>query len=435
MKYNIKIVPEKRKNKSGEPIIKNVPIMADIRFGGKRMFYYTGFRIDVDKFNNENQQAKKNCSGKEGARIVQYNEINKRLKAINATLELYFQNITESNKEDIKVLLDKVCNKSKKKTPEDDNGFFSMFTKYIENEVSKSSRNNVKTVFNYWKKYEEEKRIVLTFDTITVETLKDFEKFLKNGSTKPPRRSSKKTDGIGKSMNTIHRIMKTTRAFWNYSKKELSRSGIIIDYPFGDGYKLPGEIYGNPIYISKDERNMLFNAQLPNERLEHVRDIFVFQCLVGARVGDLMTFTKSNIQNNNLIYIPRKTKEGNPVTVHVPLHPMAKEILNRYDIPDGKILPFMSKQKYNDYIKELFRVTGLTRMVTRLNPRTHQEEQVRICDIASSHMARRTFIGNLYGKVDNGIIVSMSGHAKNSKAFTRYYDVSNDLQEKAIENL
>lgn len=435
MKYNIKISPEKRKNKAGQPITKNVPIMVDIRFGGKRMFYYTGYRIDVDKFNNEKQQAKKNSSGIEGSRTVQYNEVNKRLRAISATLELHFQNVTESNTKDIKVLLDKVCNKSKKKNSEDDKGFFSMFTKYIDDVVSKSSKNNVKTVFNYWKKYEEEKKVILTFDVITVETLKDFEMFLKNGSTKPLRQSSKKTGGVGKSKNTIHRIMKTTRAFWNYSKQELQRRGIIIGYPFGEGYKLPGETYGKPVYITKEERNLLFNAELSNERLRHVRDIFVFQCLIGARVGDLVKLTKANIQNGILSYIPRKTKEGNPVTVQIPLHPIAKEILDRYDIPSGAILPFISGQRYNDYIKELFKVVGLTRTVTRLNTRTHQEEQVRICDIASSHMARRTFIGNLYGKVDNGIIVSMSGHAKNSKAFTRYYDVSKDLQEKAIENL
>jgi hypothetical protein len=47
-------------------------------------------------------------------------------------------------------------------------------------------------------------------------------------------------------------------------------------------------------------------------------------------------------------------------------------------------------------------------------------------------MARRAFIGNLYGKVDSGIISSMSGHIQGSKAFTRYYDVSTELQQQAI---
>ena len=44
-------------------------------------------------------------------------------------------------------------------------------------------------------------------------------------------------------------------------------------------------------------------------------------------------------------------------------------------------------------------------------------------------------MGNLYGKVDNGIISSMSGHVAGSKAFTRYYDVSKELQQDAINLL
>ncbi len=395
--------------------------MADIRFSGKRMFYFTGYRIDLNKFNSGTQLANKNATGKEGTRTVQYNVINNRLKAIKASLVLYFQNINEGNKNEIKILLDEVCNKSKRRTT-NDNSFFSMFSKYIEEEVSLSSTKNVKTVFNNWKKYEAKRKISLSFESITVETLRDFESYLKKESTP-------------KSINTVHRFMKTSRAFWNYARKELKRSGTMIGYPFGDGYTLPGESYGKPIYITKDERNLLYNATLKNERLKRVRDIFVFQCLIGIRVGDLFKLTKANIQNNILSYIPRKTKEGKPVVVHVPLHPMAIEILSKYDIPGDALLPVMSRQRYNDYIKELFKTVGLTRIVTRLNPRTHEEEQVRICDIASSHMARRTFIGNLYGKIDNGIIISMSGHAKDSKAFSRYYDVSRDLQKNAIDNL
>jgi len=238
-----------------------------------------------------------------------------------------------------------------------------------------------------------------------------------------------------KGANTIHRFMKTTRAFWNYARQELKVKGIAIGYPFGDGYKLPGEIYGRPIYISIEERNKLFYAELESERLRNVRDVFIFQCFIGARVGDLCKLTKSNIHNNVLTHIPRKTKDGKPIAVSIPLHAMATEILSRYNIPDNRLLPFISGQRYNEYIKELFEGVGLTRIVTRLNPTTNEEEHVRLCDIASSHMARRAFVGNLYGKVDNGIISSMSGHAPGSKAFTRYYNVSNDLQKDAINKL
>lgn len=64
------------------------------------------------------------------------------------------------------------------------------------------------------------------------------------------------------------------------------------------------------------------------------------------------------------------------------------------------------------------------------------KEQVRICDVASSHMARRTFIGNLYKKVkDPNLIASMSGHAEGSQAFNRYREVDMDIKQDVIKEL
>lgn len=434
MKYNVKFAPETRKDKAGNRIINNVPIFADIRFGGARMFYFTGYKIDIANFDNNTQQAKKNTTGREGSRPVQYNIINKRLTAIRANLDLHFADVDTSTKDEVKALLNKVCRKPEKKVDQpEDLTFFGLFDKYIKDEVSAGSRPIMKTVFNHWRQYEEKRNIKLTFEAVTVDVLKDFEKYLVSESEKSVKG---KTVKAPKGKNTVIRIMKNTRAFWNYARTELKKKGIEISYPFGkEGHKISKETYGKPIYITTDERNFLFHATLPNERLSRVRDLFVFQCLIGARVGDMIRLKKSNIQNGVLSYIPRKTKEKDETEATVPLHAMAIEILNRYDIPDGSLLPFISDQRYNVYIKELFEVVGLTRVVTRTHPRTKKEEQVRLCDIASSHMARRAFVGNLYGKVDNGIISSMSGHKDDSKSFARYRNVAPNLQVEAINKL
>lgn len=62
----------------------------------------------------------------------------------------------------------------------------------------------------------------------------------------------------------------------------------------------------------------------------------------------------------------------------------------------GKLFPFISSQKYNDAIKKVFTVCDVRRMVTVLNPLTGKEEKRPINELASSHLARRTFVGNLY---------------------------------------
>lgn len=97
------------------------------------------------------------------------------------------------------------------------------------------------------------------------------------------------------------------------------------------------------------------------------------------------------------------------------------------------MLPFYSEQKYNVKIKEAFKRAGLDRMVTTINQRTRQEVQCPLYEVASSHMARRTFIGNMYKKVkDPNPVGSMSGHKEGSKAFARYRNIDEEMKKELI---
>ena len=112
---------------------------------------------------------------------------------------------------------------------------------------------------------------------------------------------------------------------------------------------------------------------------------------------------------------------------------MAKKILKRYESSGrATILPFISEQKYNDAIKEVFRLTGVNRVVT--DPTTRSEVRMPISECASSHMARRIFCGNLYKRVkDPDIVASMSGHKEGSKAFARYREIDKDIKRDALK--
>jgi integrase len=423
MKHTLKFSPEKRKDKNGQIIQSNVPLFADIRFSGSRFFYFTGYRMDVDwqnpaksKWNFEAGQMRKNSSATEGKQTVQYNIVNNRLTKIRATLDKLFEGVPDKNT--IIIELNKACLKTDDTQTENKTlEFFPMWDRYAtETKFSEGRRKHIKSAKNHWQKFDKR----LSFKNFNSDTLKAFESFLLSDKKHP------------RGINTAHAIIKLTRAFWNYCKADFLEKGINLHYPF-ENYDIPSEIYTNPIYISKAERDILYNYLPKTESLIKVRDIFVFQCLIGARVGDLCKLTRANITNGVLSYIPRKTKDDKPVVVSVPLSQTALEILKKYDQPDGRILPFISDQKYNTYLKDLFEQAELTRLITRLNPTTRKEEQVRLCDIASSHMARRSFVGNMFGKIDSAIIASMSGHVANSKAFTRYYDVSKELQQQAID--
>lgn len=204
------------------------------------------------------------------------------------------------------------------------------------------------------------------------------------------------------------------------------------------GYEgITSEKYGTPYYITLDERNQIADFDLSGKpQLAIQRDIFIFQCCIGCRVSDLMRLTDNNIIDGAIEYIPTKTKGDRQKTVRVPLNSRALEILNRYKgkTPKGLILPFISSQKYNDAIKDIFTVCGITRNVTIIDSVTGKEIQKPINEVASSHMARRTFVGNLYKKVkDPNLIAAMSGHAEGSKAFSRYREIDDEVKKEVIK--
>ena len=166
------------------------------------------------------------------------------------------------------------------------------------------------------------------------------------------------------------------------------------------------------------------------------RDVFVFQCCIGCRVSDLFRLTATNVIDNAIEYIPRKTKEERQTVVRVPLNKRASTLINKYKGVDtqNRLFPFVSLQSYNNYIKEIFLLCGITRSVTVVDSVTGKEVQRPINEIASSHMARRSFVGNLYKKVkDPNLIASMSGHVEGSQAFTRYRDIDEDLKKEVIK--
>ena len=139
--------------------------------------------------------------------------------------------------------------------------------------------------------------------------------------------------------------------------------------------------------------------------------------------------------NGAIEYIPRKTKDKNPVVVRVPLNSRALALVEKYKGVDakGRLFPFISSQKYNEAIKEILTACEVNRLVTILNPTTGEEEQRPINKVASSHMARRTFIGNLYKKVkDPNLIGSLSGHTEGSRAFARYRNIDEDIKKEVV---
>ena len=237
--------------------------------------------------------------------------------------------------------------------------------------------------------------------------------------------------------NGVRLIMKRLRTFYSWAKK----TDRTQNDPF-EKYKIPGCVYGKPYFMTWDEIERLYNYDFTNRpKLGIQRDIFIFQSCVGMRTGDLYCLTKDNLlkvpEGYAIEYIANKTVNKSGNTIHVLLIEMAVAILQRYhDIEGDSLFPFISRQKYNDAIKEMLAIAKINRTITVLNPVTRKDEQYAIYEKASSYMARRNFIGNLYNKVqDPNLISTMTGHVDGSRAFSRYHNIDRKLQYATVKLL
>lgn len=253
-------------------------------------------------------------------------------------------------------------------------------------------------------------------------------KYAKIYKTYPEMRTPK-----ARGTNGVHYILKRLRTFYNWAVN----TGRTTNNPFTK-YHLPTCVYGTPFFITIEERNKLFNFDFSDDpQLAIQRDIFVFQSCIGIRSGDLYRLTDDNVVGDSIEYIPSKTADECGKTVSVPLISQAKIILNRYaDKKCKTLLPFISIQHYNKAIKIMLQKAEISRIVTVINPITRKDEQHPIYEVATSYMARRNFIGNLYKEVkDANLIGSMTGHADGSKAFSRYRAIDADIKKSVISYL
>jgi site-specific recombinase XerD len=320
--------------------------------------------------------------------------------------------------------------------------FFALYDKFInETRCSTKRKENFILIKHHLEKFvkymqKTNRTFELDIDKLSVETLNSFETFLfeeKNIYGRYPEIWFGCRKPRLKGQNSVNALMDTLRRFNNWALNNEHTT----NYPFKK-FEFKPQIYGTPYFLTLEERNQLYNFPIKKEKYAVQRDIFVFQCCIGCRVGDLLRFTKQNIINGAIEYIAAKTREGHPRTVRVPLNEIAKDIIKRYENEQtgNRLLPFTDYANYNYAIGKVCKEAGLNRIISVLNTQTRQAEQHPLYEIATSHIARRTFIGNLYKKVrDPNLIASMSGHIEGSKAFNRYRTIDEDIKKDLVKML
>jgi site-specific recombinase XerD len=124
------------------------------------------------------------------------------------------------------------------------------------------------------------------------------------------------------------------------------------------------------VALTKEELNTIANKTFITERLNNVRDIFLFSCYTGLAYVDISNLRRSQIIKgiDDIPWINiQRQKTGTPS--RLPLLPVALEIMNKYKdhpkcIDKGHVLPVLTNQKMNAYLKEIADICGITTNLT-----------------------------------------------------------------------
>ncbi len=370
------------------------PIYMRITYNRKKAELHTGFTSTLKDWDASNQNSRKNST------------INKNLSEKKAAVYTFLDELEKVNKPATAALLkDLLTGKAKVKVS---------VLEYLDNHIKEITvRDQIKTIsLNKYKQslttlknYIAEKygKADLFMDQVNYDFINSYDLYLK------------KTLNLHK--NTINKYHSRLRTLLLKALAE----GIIFKQPYAN-FKLVTQ-KTNREFLSQEDLLKIVSKDLShNKSLDKVRDLFVFSCYTGLRFQDAQNLTIDNLTTYNKKAFLRFAQEKTGRTIDIPLLPVAKKILEKYkNEPERKIfnklLPKISNQKLNTYLKAICDLTEVKQQITH-------------------HMARHTFATTIC--LNNGMpmedVSKLLGHSS-LKTTAIYGRITNDRLQKSMERI
>ena len=421
IKRNIIFTLESRK-KEAVLIVDNVPIRMRVNFASKRIEFTTGYRIDAAKWDTDKQRVRNGYT----------NKLKQSASEINASLLGYYTEVQEIFKkfeveeimptpEQIKEAfnaLHKPIEKEVKPRKSTPNDFYKAFDEFVrdcgrQNDWTDSTYEKFAAVKNHLMNF----RTELTFDFFDEKGLNDYVTYLRD--VREMRNST-----IGKQLSFLKWFLR-----WAFKK------GVHQNNAY-DSYKPKlKSTQKKIIFLTWEELNKLREFEIPaaKQALDRVRDVFLFQCFTGLRYSDVFNLRRSDIKGDHIEVTTVKTSDS----LIIELNNHSKAILDKYKdvvFEDDKVLPVITNQKMNDYLKELAELAGIDEPVRQ----TYYRGDERIDEVTpkyallGTHAGCRTFICNALALgIPPQVVMKWTGHS-DYKAMKPYIDIADDIKAYAM---
>ena len=377
----------------------------------KKLIYSTGETITPKEWNFKNRMPN-DLSGRT-TRADNHRAINMQL---NRYTDFYIKIINRYIHSEQEITVENIRNefdKEFKKTKTGSRDFFAVYDKFMTEKINDKTdkANSTSTIkrYEYNKKllqdFEESKDVKLNFNQIDKKFYNTFINYCTNTKNH--------------STNTLSRNIGLFKTFMNWAV--LNRYTYKLD--FQEFKNIKKEIT-DEVALSKEQVVEIFNFDFSNnQRLERVRDLFVFGCFTGMRYSNYSKIKKNDIIDS---HIKVRDVKDNRKQLNIPLNDYSSYLLKKYDYR----LPEISNQKFNVYIKEVIKIVGYTENIKKTSKLGNEiiETVTPFYERISSHTARRSFITIMKTeKVPDKIIMGFTGH-KSLEVFNQYYK-PNDIEK------
>ena len=173
------------------------------------------------------------------------------------------------------------------------------------------------------------------------------------------RYESKFKGTIGIKNNSVVKYMRMFKT----TCKHAVRIGIIVKNPF-EAYDGKLKV-SDSVFLTQQELDTIESKTFGTERLQRVKDVFLFSCYTGYAPTDATSLNETNIikdGSGSPWIIARRAKTD--IRANVPLLPPAFKIIEKYRGKQVGLLPSISNQKMNAYLKEIGDICGITKKLT-----------------------------------------------------------------------
>lgn len=365
------------------------PIMIRIYLNNERLpVGSTGIAINAKQWDNDKNRLR--------GRTTEALQINQQLDNIQAGLQTIFRNWELSEELSLELIKSEYLGKK-----EQTDTILSLFEKHnndIRSQVgiTKSSATlqkyeNCKRHFTLFLK-SKYGRSDLKLSELTPIVIHDFRIFMISVNKCQP--------------NTATRILKFLKTVTIFGRK----SGILHIDPFRETrFRLDPVDRG---FLTDEEIKIIIQKEFPTPRLDLVRDIFIFSCFTGLAYIDVANLTEDNIVELDGRQWIMTRRQKTKIATNIILLDIPKMIIEKYASTrkNGKLLPILSNQKMNSYLKEIGDICQINKDLTY-------------------HLARHTFATMSLSKgVPIESVSKMLGHT-NIKTTQLYARITNKKLE------